>query len=380
MQGCIKRIGLALLFLSAGVASAAEILERPVLTIKTVPAQPKVGERVSVFAQVETDFFEKDLILEGLLGSAPANFKKTAPSLWVANFQAFSEVKSHDLLIHLYLRDSKEGARIEQALRELKKEIRDLEAAIAAEADLAKKALLEEARDQKVSYSTELETALDNLKVFFSTENFSFSVNPDPANSQFPSIASVSPNAIPLDKRVRLLITGTNFPSTPHVKIAGTNASILSASATSIEVLSPRIFEEGPKTIEITFPALGDEPKKNAFLTNALFVTAQTILTNLRPVAVVKGYQKVDWPVTTSTLLDASQSYDENGNQFSYEWNIKAIAAGSALVPGTSLANSPTPAVLLDKKGIYRFELRLRETDSEELKTSFLNTVTVEVK
>lgn len=385
MQGCSLTIAVLFLLFSPGSraespATEVQLLEKSILSLRTQPTQPLVGKHISTFLEVKSDFFRQEVVLEGLLGSAPARLEKTGENLWTANFDPFSEVKSHELLISIYLRDKQEASRYQASLNIVNREIRELDAAIEAEIDPIKKAALEATRTEKQAYATELETALEGLKVFLKSETFHFSVEADPANANYPHLTAVSPSAIPLDTRVRLTLTGQNFSPTATVRVNSQNATVLSVSPTSIDVLGPRILSEGPKSIEIIFPPQDGNPRKNTILTNSLFVTSRDILKNLRPVAVTRGYQRVVWPVTGPAQLEASNSYDENGDAYSHAWVVKASPAGSALVAGTVLENSPTPSVTFDKVGIFRIELRLHETSTEELLSSRLSTVTVEVK
>ncbi|MGZ3691511.1 MAG: IPT/TIG domain-containing protein, partial [Pseudobdellovibrio sp.] len=223
------------------------------------------------------------------------------------------------------------------AISQLNKDISALEDQIAAETDPVKKAQLQAVLDQKNNYSDELTNSLDAMKTLLKSENLDFNVLPDPTNSNYPYITSVSPGAVPTGKRIRTTITGQNFGANPNVKIGGQNSTIISASASSIVVLAPNFSIEGAKDIEIAFPAdsTAGLPRKNAVLTSSFFASNLAILKNIRPVAVTTGYVRGVWPITAPVVLTASNSYDENGDTFSYEWTFQKSPTGSVFTTGT---------------------------------------------
>lgn len=354
-------------------------LESSVLSFHLVPAAPKVGEKATLFVQASTSISRNEYVLEATLDDSPLKFTSTGDLLWSSLMKTFSEVKSHTVTVNVFVRDSVEATRIISAINQLKRELNSLDAAIDAEPDLNKKAVLQNERDQKQAYSDELDVNLDSLKSFLKGESFDFVVNPDANNSNYPIITGVSPNASPLAKRIRVTITGNNFGINPNVKFGGQNSKIISASPSSIEVLAPNFSISGAKNIEITFPPADSEPRKNAILANSFFAADRAILKNLKPVVVTTGYVKATWPIAAPVALQAGNSYDENGDNFSYEWTFQKVPAGSVF-SGAVLSNSATPSFTPDKVGIYTIKLKLNETSTEELLSSFVNTVTVEVK
>lgn len=357
-----------------------QLSERSLLSFHLEPLLPKVGEKVSLFVQAATGVTKNELVIEAMLDAAPLKLTNTGAELWAAIFKPFSEVKAHQVSVNIFVRDALEAGRIRSAMNQLKKEINELNDLINAELDFAKKTALEFQRDQKQTYKDELEVNLDNMKAFLKSESFEFAVSTDANNINFPILSGVSPNTVPLGKRIRILLSGDHLPANPNVKIGGQNTTIISVSSTSIEVLAPNFSITGPKNIEVTFPADGSEPKKNAVLTGSFFVADRSILKNIRPVAVTTGYQKVTWPVAAPINLQADNSYDENGDSFSYEWTVQKAPAGSIYSTGMLLDDSAMPVFTPDKIGIFTIKLRLNETTTEELLSSFVNTVTVEVK
>lgn len=354
--------------------------EKPILKFHLEPSEPKVGQKISLFVQTETSFLNNEIVLEAQLDEATLKLTNTGDQLWSGVIRAYSEVKNHNISINIYVRDLKEATRIRQAISQLRRDIISLTEQIAAEPNPTKKAALEQQKTQKELYLAELEINLDELKVFLKSENQSFSVAPDASNTNYPFIASVAPNSAPTAKRIHVTISGSNFTGATIVRFGGQNSTIISSDASSVTVLAPNFSTIGSKDIELIIPPVGDQLRKNAVLNNSFFVADRAILKNIRPVAVTTGYVRGIWPITAPITLTGSNSYDENGDAFSYEWSFVKVPAGSVFTTGMTLDNSPTPSFTPDKVGIYTVRLRLHETATSDLLTSFYNTVTIEVK
>lgn len=364
------------LFASAESNSMAEIAN-----IQLQPAQPKVGQRISVLLQVKTELERKEIAPRLFLGSVPITLDPQSNKLFLASLNPFSEIKRDQTLrVELYTRDSKKAERLHSSIRELKKEVRDVEAELASETDPNRIAELEARRNELNRYLQEAEQKLEALNVYFQTLERSFHVEADPENLDFPLITSISPNAVVTGKRTKISISGERFGPSPTVKMGDQNATVLSAGPTSIEVLGPNFSTQGIKEVEVRFPVDGSTPRKNAIKTDSLYATSVGILQNLRPVAVTTGYVRVQWPVSAPIQLNGSNSYDENGDSLSYVWEVVASPAGSSYPAGTLLADSPTPSITPDRVGIFRVRLRVKETNTDQEFQSFASIVTIEVK
>ncbi len=347
----------------------------------TVPAQPKIGESISVFLHLETQMTKNEIVIEANLDTTVnVRFVKTADQLWVAHLKPYHEIKSHTLEVDLFLQDEKEAVRNRSARSTLTKEITEIETLLLTENNAEIIQRLQDDKVQKQKYIDQLLVDYANLKTFFKSETYSFDIQPDPANTQYPLITAVTQNAVPLGKRIVVQITGQNFGSNPVVKFGGQNGTVQTVSPTQIEVLAPNFSTTGSKDIEILFPPVGNIPRKNTILTNSFFVSDQPILKNIRPVVVTSGFIRVIQTVPASITLSAVGSYDENADPFSYEWSVTRIPVGSTLAVGSLLANSASPTFTPDVKGIYTFRVRLKETSTLELLTSLYSTTTVEVK
>lgn len=352
-----------------------------VATIRLQPPQPKVGQRISAIVQVKTKLERKEVVPKLFLGSVPLSLESESPQLFLASLQPFTEIKKDQILrVELFTRDAKQAERIHVSIRELKREIRVLENQLLEETDPQRIIELENRKNELSRYLQEAEQKLDALNVYFQTLEKTFQVEADPENLDFPLITSITPNAVVTGKRTKITISGERFGNNPTVKMGDQNATIISANASTIEVLGPNFSSQGLKEVEVRFPVDGSIPRKNAIKTDSLFATSVGILQNLRPVAVTTGYVRVIWPVSTPIQLNGSNSYDENGDLLSFLWEVVASPAGSSYPAGTLLADSPTPSITPDRVGIFRVRLRVKETNTEQEFQSFASIVTIEVK
>ena len=350
-------------------------------TFHTVPAQPKVGESISVFLQLETLMTKNEVVIEAKLDTTlNVRFVKTADQLWVAHLKPYHEIKSHTLDVDLFLQDEKEAIRNRSARSVLTKEIAEIETMLLTETNAEIIQRLQTDKIQKQKYLDQLLVDYNNLKTFFKSEVFAFDIQLDPANAQYPLITGITQNAVPLGKRIAVQITGQNFSLNPIVKFGGQNGTVQTVTTSLIEVLAPNFLTTGSKDIEIIFPAIAGQPRKNTILTNSFFVSDQPLLKNIRPVVVTSGFIRVTQAVFAPITLSAVGSYDENADPFNYEWSVTRVPVGSTLAVGSLLANSASPTFTPDVKGIYTFRVRLKETLTPELLTSLYSTTTVEVK
>lgn len=374
-------MGLLLFSLCGQSAVASSEIQSNLLTIQVSPVNPKVGERISFFVRLNSLFERQEVVIEGAIGSNPLRLEQTGDQLWSGNSQGFSEIKeSESFTANIYIRDEKKSRHLHSALNRIKKRLAEINLALETETDLAKRAALEAERSQKQIAQSDLELELDQMKVYLKSESTIFSVAADPGNPLYPQVVSIHPNSSIIGKRTNSKIVGTNFGSNPVVKIGDKNATVLSASGSEIDVLTPNFDSIGSKNIEIRFPAENETPKKNAIFSSGFFVSSSSVLENLRPVAVSTGYVRAVWPVLAPVILNGVDSYDENGDALSYSWEFIASPTGSIFPAGTILPNLPNPSFLPDKLGIYRLRFRVKETSTEQEKQSFPDIITVEVK
>lgn len=363
-------------FYSASAMSAVRA-ERPLLSFHLEPTEPKLGEVATLFVQVATGLQKNELVLEAQLDGAVQRLTKTAGALWTGPVRAFHELKGHQVAVNIYARDLKESQRLRSAMAQLLREVQELDVQIEAEADPQKKLQLEAQRDQKQAYYDTLSERLDSLKTFVKSETFDFRTWADPENTAYPSLVSVTPNAVPVGKRVAVTVTGANFGASPVVRMGGLNATVQSVTSDTIQVLAPNFTSAGAKDIEVIVLPADGQPRKNAVLTEAFFAADRFLLKNIRPVAVATGFLRVNLPATGT--LQAGNSYDENGDVLSFEWTVTRVPAGSAITVGTVLADSATPEFAPDIPGIFNVRLRVREQGTTELFYSFPTTITIEV-
>lgn len=349
--------------------------ERQLLIFHPSLAAPKVGENYVLLVQADSGFVKNELVLDFYLDSIRREAIQTG-SLWSLDLGSFGEVRSHLLVAKVFGRDEKESKRIQVAIGQLEKDIQQLNREIDQEQDEAKRQVLISRRDEKLAYKEKLEEELERLKVFMKEESFAFQIAEDPFNPIFPFINAITPSLGLLQGGTRIAIQGTNFPDSPVVKIGGIHASLLSSTSTEIQALTPAFPSLGIKDVSIEFPSV----TKNAVKRNAFFVTEQSILINLRPVANAIGYVHVDWPVAGPVVLNGSASYDSNvSDTHDFLWKVLNVPQNGNLTPGSYLVNSPTPSFTPNKKGTWLFELKTREQNTPERLESLPIQITVEV-
>lgn len=201
----------------------------------TVPAIPKVGEPVSIFLQLETLMTKNEVVIEAKLDTTVnVRFVKTADQLWVAHLKPYHEIKSHTLDVDLFLQDEKEAVRNRSARSTLTKEITEIDTLLQTETNAEIIQRLQSDKIQKQKYNDQLLVDYGNLKTFFKSEVYSFDIQPDPTNTQYPIITAVAQNAVPVGKRINVQITGQNFGTNPVVKFGGQNGTVQSVTATQI--------------------------------------------------------------------------------------------------------------------------------------------------
>ena len=254
----------------------------------TVPAIPKVGEPVSIFLQLETLMTKNEVVIEAKLDTTVnVRFVKTADQLWVAHLKPYHEIKSHTLDVDLFLQDEKEAVRNRSARSTLTKEITEIDTLLQTETNAEIIQRLQSDKIQKQKYNDQLLVDYGNLKTFFKSEVYSFDIQPDPTNTQYPIITVVAQNAVPVGKRINVQITGQNFGTNPVVKFGGQNGTVQSVTATQIEVLAPNFSTTGSKDIEIIFPAISGQPRKNTDLAG---------LTRSRLCVIIGLIKEQSWP------------------------------------------------------------------------------------
>ncbi len=86
-------------------------------------------------------------------------------------------------------------------------------------------------------------------------------------------------------------------------------------------------------------------------------VLVVSYINNRAPVAVTDEY--IEWPVGTVLQLDASASYDPEGDPFTYQWTLwQADPVGGATLDGETTA---TPNLVLHEIGTYKLYLELND-------------------
>ena len=351
-----------------------------ILKITTVPENPKQGEAITVFLQPTTMLSKTEYVFQASVENLNVNFIKTGEQLWTAQIRPFHEVKTHTLSVDIFVQSATEAQRIRSARNILINEIKEIVKKLETETNPEKITRLETDRDLKQSLADQLFVDLGNLKKSYRAESVEFKISPNFENSNYPTLTTVTPSVVTLGQRTVVTMTGTGFVSGAIVKIGGQNATIQSMTPTEMTVLAPNFSEAGSKDIELIIPAASPDPRKNTYLSGKFFATSETILKNLRPTAVTTGFLRVVQTTPAPVTLNATSSYDDNGDTLDYEWTINRVPTGSTIAIGTVLSNSATPSFTPDLKGIYTIRMRVRENNTSQQLYSLYNTFTVEVR
>ena len=323
----------------------------PLIRFSASPGtSPEQGQEVTLFATLNSGFTNSETFLaETKLDGASVTMEHPSEGLWLFDAGSFTELGSHTFEAKVYIQEATQAKAIRDAIEVLEQEIAELNEQIEESTDPTEIAELTAARDEKQALKTELTTALAGLKTFVTTESYAFTVVPATTGSNFPKITNVAPNFGKFDEATSLTITGTNFPadSTLEVKIGGALAtSATRVSATELTATTPVFTEAGSKDVEVRFTK--DGKTKNAFFRNAYFAGDSAAEVEANPVAIAGANQSVN--LGTEATFSAANSYDPNGHEITYAWQLISKPAGSSLTvptnpPGTNVNFSVTPDV-----------------------------------
>jgi len=357
-------------------ASVAALLEQPLLKFRLSEEAPRVGEpSTTLFVQAELSLPRDEILIEATLDGSPFALTQSAPSLWLGAFAVFSEVKTHQMEFRVLMRPKIEAARIQDALARNELSLLEIARKIETETNPQKLSELLALRAEKTAYKNRLSAELAALAIYLKSEFFSFQVSADPSNANFPFITRLNPGVGLQTGGSEVRIQGRNFLASPEVRIGGVLATVVEASEETIKVIAPALGGVGVHDVEVKYPLL----TKNAVLRGGYFASAPILLKNIKPVAVVSPYRKVSWPNPPQVQLDASGSYDENGDAFAFEWKVVASPAGSSLAPGSVLSTAKKPKFTPDAAGFFVFQLLTKETATSDQFESAPTSTTVEV-
>lgn len=326
-------------------------LSDPLIRFSASPGQNvEQGQELTVFATLNVGFQDSETFIDDVkLDGTPITLEHPSSGLWIFNGGAFTELLSHTLEAKVYIQDAAQAGAIRDAITSLEADIANLNAQIEEATDPQVIADLTAQRDEKQNLKNSLVTALANLKTIVGTEQFTFTVVPATTGTDFPKITSVSPNFGKMDEATSIAIHGANFPSdsTLAVKVGGVDAASASVQSSSVISATTPVFSTGgSKDVEIRFTK--DGKTKNAFFRNAFFAGDSAAAVEVNPVAVAGSNQTV--ALGASATFSGSGSFDPNGHEISYAWQVIAKPTGSSIQvptnpPGTDVSFSLTPDV-----------------------------------
>ena len=157
----MKNLIIVYLLLMAHIVSAQ-------VQFHTVPGQPKVGEAISVFLQLETLVTKNEFLIEAKIDATTTlKFTKTADQLWVAHLKPYHEIKSHSIDVDIFVQDEKEAIRIRSARSTLIKSIAGIDLQLETETNSEIIQRLQAEKLQKQQYNDQLLIDYVNLKKLF---------------------------------------------------------------------------------------------------------------------------------------------------------------------------------------------------------------------
>ncbi len=342
------------------------------------------GSEYSVFISPINTYSDSNILLDATLDESTnaVPLIHSSDNLWIFHADGFSELRTHTLNIALSIENKALAKQLRSSIDTIDSQITALQKKIDKETDPVKKQSLIAERDEKVAIKNELIRQLAALKTPVSSQSFAFEVVPSSNNVDYPKLAGVSPQAGSAGGGTSITITGQNFVSGMIVKIGGIPAqSATFVDSQTITAVTPSFNDvTGIKDLEIVFPPLsGSTEVRNSFLKNAFFATNSSLEANVKPVALAGSPQSIN--LGEVAQLDGSASYDPNpGTTLSYEWKVFSAPAGSNLSVGQSLDPVANPQVSPNTAGLYVFELKVTEANTQDHLVSDPSYESVEVK
>lgn len=331
-------------------------IQDSILDFSLSPKNPQQGQKVVIFAKLRSTISEFETLVEGSFNSLPVALEQPSANLWVYDAGTFSEVRSHEFQGKVFVRNSAHAQLLKSGIQQLDVDIADLSEQIDLETDEEVRNQLIALRQEKVEMRSQLVSELENLKISIGTENFSFRIKGAPGDINFPSILSVSPNYGQTSGGVPVTIQGENFGANPVVNMGGLAATVLSASSTEIQLLSPIFLETGLKDVEVRFTS--NNEVKNAILENGFYAT------NTPATAPIAKVQVVDSSIDLGQSAEFTSlgSVDFNFQPLAYEWRLVSRSKDSELPLNGAPANGASYQFLPDAPGQYVVELKVLTT------------------
>ena len=357
VQGLIERIH----------AKVDRFAEQPILRFIPSPEHPVQGEPVTVFIQPESGYTKANIMLSAKLDTVDVALEAPTTGLWVFSSPGFNEIRGHELEVSLSIEDADEAGEIRQAIKQLDKDIVALQKLIDKTPQGPVKDDLIAQRDAKIALKNELLLALERLKTFVGTQSYVFNVGESVSNPDFPKITALNPNVGSVNGGTLVSVQGTNFAGVNQVVIAGVTLTPNTVAPTEVTFTTPSFSSLGAKDVELR-AAQADGTTKNAILKNGFFAGVEppppTPIPNFAPVAVAGAAQSV--ALGQQATLNGLQSYDPNGDVFSYVWTLESVPSGSSLTPGV-IGGLSQQGFLPDVPGVFVFSLTVQETNTSDL-------------
>jgi hypothetical protein len=162
------------------VQAQADNGQLPLVRATFSPANPSVGEIVSVFLTMETGFsgpyWTTVFPTATLDGSTAVPIAQSSDILWTTQIGPFLEPGQHHLSVSLNLQNAAEADTLRRAISNLNQEIANLQDQIANETDPAQLAELQLQLEADQTQLAGLQQALSNTSKVIGTDAFDISV------------------------------------------------------------------------------------------------------------------------------------------------------------------------------------------------------------
>jgi len=350
----------------------------PLLNFSLSPSDPLQNQNLSVFIQPDTTFQGRDISIDmSVNGIESKNLQQPAKNLFVQALGLQTESKSYALEATIFIENTQDNTEIRDAVKALDVDINRLTNKISKERDPVQRKILQGERAEKIALKTELLEQLKKFRIKVGTQNFAFTVKPNPTDITLPKITNISPITGSANGGTLVTISGANFTENAEVKFEGILSPLVTfINANTLQVVTPDFAGiVGAKDIELRFTDTGKIT--NTISPKAFFAGSFVPAVNTKPVAIAAGSQKIR--LSEQITLNGSESYDTEQNPFNYTWKYVSVPANSSFAIGSIFSNTVNPTFTPDALGTFVVSLTVKENDTAELLESEPSLAVIEV-
>ncbi|WP_413943307.1 PKD domain-containing protein [Bdellovibrio sp. HCB-162] len=329
--------------------------------IRMSPAYPSIGDKVTFFIELSTDFesnLEVNSVVTAQLEGNPLKVIHRGGRLWMSEPYLVSAEGKLNLEIQLFIENRSQSEALRSDLVKTIAEIEDLNRQILREADLAKKAHLQSLLDQKLIVKQDLESSLESTKRAVASRNHSVVIGADDPLPSTPRLSSCNPSYGSVNGGTSLVVQGSNLNSISRVWFG--SVEVPSGSYTvwnnTIEFVTPAMTM-GMQ--DIVIESLVNGSNVTSTLKNAFFGVDGSgggSSHPIYPVAFAGVPQRTDSDVAVT--LDGSASYSADQSSLTYSWSVVSkpdtAGANDGIIDDTQIVN---PSFIATTPGNYVISL-----------------------